>query len=344
MGIHIRKKGGKLYLDIYQNGKRVWEALHLTLTSDKEHNKNVMRLAEICKSKREMQMVAGEWGIQDLTAGRISIYEYAVKIADMPNRSASIKPCAAKIKDYHSGNIQLSAISPEWVKGFQNYLQNDCKLALSTASGYFTALKTILNQAVKDNILQKSPASIIANIKAPEKAIMFLTLDELTRLYAVANEPEWCDCARAFLFGYYTGLRFSDLQTLTWGMINLNPLQLAKIQKKTEAPVYVPLKEEAWALINDGKEHGQNGCVFYLPSYKKTMKPLDNWANAAGVNRNLRWHLARKTFATQSLQAGAEIYTVSKLLGHTDLRQIKKYAEATDKLKRAAVDKLPVLN
>ncbi|MDR1215965.1 MAG: hypothetical protein LBK25_04705 [Treponema sp.] len=50
MGVKIRKSRGKLYLDIYQNGNRRWEALHLSLTKDREQNKEVMRLAELCRS------------------------------------------------------------------------------------------------------------------------------------------------------------------------------------------------------------------------------------------------------------------------------------------------------
>jgi hypothetical protein len=57
MGVKIRVKRGKLYLDIYAGGKRTWEALYLTLTTDKSQNKEIMRLAEICRSKRETQLL-----------------------------------------------------------------------------------------------------------------------------------------------------------------------------------------------------------------------------------------------------------------------------------------------
>ncbi|MDR0643452.1 MAG: integrase, partial [Treponema sp.] len=65
MGVKIRQKGKKLYLDIYVKGARRWEALHLTLTQDKAQNKEIKRLAEMCRAKREMQVVSGEWGLLD---------------------------------------------------------------------------------------------------------------------------------------------------------------------------------------------------------------------------------------------------------------------------------------
>jgi hypothetical protein len=70
MGVNVREKRGKLYLDIYENGKRTWEALHLTLTNDKAQNREIMRLAEVCRSKRETQLLTGSWDIQDPIAGR----------------------------------------------------------------------------------------------------------------------------------------------------------------------------------------------------------------------------------------------------------------------------------
>jgi hypothetical protein len=67
MGVKVR---GKLYLDIYMGGKRMWEALQLTLTNDKVQNKKIIRMAEICRSKKETQLLSGSWDIQDPIAGR----------------------------------------------------------------------------------------------------------------------------------------------------------------------------------------------------------------------------------------------------------------------------------
>jgi hypothetical protein len=79
MSVKIRKKRGKLYLDIYENGCRKWEALHLSLTDDKAHNKEAMRLAEICRAKRELQVVSGEWGLIDPVAGKQTLYSFIKK-------------------------------------------------------------------------------------------------------------------------------------------------------------------------------------------------------------------------------------------------------------------------
>ena len=69
MGIKVRQKGKKLYLDIYVNGKRTWEALNLTMTNDPTTNKETMRLAEFARAKREQQVFSGQWGLQDKVNG-----------------------------------------------------------------------------------------------------------------------------------------------------------------------------------------------------------------------------------------------------------------------------------
>jgi site-specific recombinase XerD len=59
------------------------------------------------------------------------------------------------------------------------------------------------------------------------------------------------------------------------------------------------------------------------------------------VPKEITWHLARKTFATQALKNKADIYTVAKLLGHKSFGQVARYASVTDALKREAVARLP---
>ncbi|MDR0409327.1 MAG: site-specific integrase [Spirochaetaceae bacterium] len=344
MGVYVREKNGRLYLDIYTNGKRTWEALHLTLTHDRAQNKEMRKLAEVCRAKKEMRLVSGEWNIKDSEAGRISIAEYAAKIAAMPNRSEVIAACAKKLESYAGGRTQTGAISAAWIKDFQDYLKTNTGLALSSAAAYSNALRAILNQAVKDNILIKNPATGVSNLKAPEKSVSFLTTPEMRALFSCADNPKRAETAKAFFFGCYTGLRISDLRTLEWGQINKSPLQIIKRQKKTKSEVCIPLSATAWALINDEKEHREDENIFKLPSETATYIILEKWAKDADIKKNLTWHMARKTFATQSLDHGAEIYTVAKLLGHRGLNQVARYAEATDKLKRAAVDRLPVLS
>jgi integrase len=146
-----------------------------------------------------------------------------------------------------------------------------------------------------------------------------------------------------FIFVCYTGLRISDIKSLKWSDIELNPLQIIKRQKKTQRAVYIPLKEASWEIINNGGEYSPQDNVFPLLANSKsqTNQRLIKWAEKAGVAKPVGWHTVRRTFATWELENGVDIYTVARLLGHKNIKQAARYAQVTDKLRRNAVAALP---
>ena len=75
-----------------------------------------------------------------------------------------------------------------------------------------------------------------------------------------------------------------------------------------------------------------------------TSLELKRWALAAGITKNLTFHCARHTFAVMMLDLGADIYTVSKLLGHRELSTTQIYAKVLDKNKQAAVNLIPSIS
>jgi integrase len=345
MSVNVREKRKKLYLDIYQGGKRTWEALHLTLTADKNQNKKIMSMAEICRSKKETQLLTGSWDIQDPVAGRKKLIAYLEECAKVRVNNDYITGCIRYLKKYANGDtIQLSQITPQWIDGFQQFLLGGTKLSPTTAYDYSKAIRMALRKAVRENILIKNPAESVKGLPEPETDLIFLNVDEVQKLADTDLGGELgAEIKRAFIFACYTGLRISDLKSLKWGDIELNPLQIIKRQKKTQRAVYVPLKETSWGIINDGKEHNPGDKIFSLLANTKsqTNQYLIKWAEKAGIKKPVGWHTARRTFATMALENGADIYTVAKLLGHKKLKQATKYAQVTDKLRRNAVNALP---
>ena len=219
-------------------------------------------------------------------------------------------------------------------------------MSLSTVDTYTSVIRAALNLAVRRNIIPKNPISSVSREKVPQKKIVWLNAEELNLLskapidYLVGK-----DMKRAFLFSCHTGLRLSDLRTLKWGEIERSPPQIVKNQEKTKEQVYIPLGNTAWKLINDSKIHDFRSPVFPGLNGKKHGHyiRLMQWAKNAGINKKIGWHTARHTFAVLALEGGADIYTVSKLLGHTDVKTTQRYAQATDKMKRSAVNALPAV-
>jgi hypothetical protein len=169
MSVKVREKRDKLYLDIYMGGKRTWESLHLTLTNDRIQNKEIMRMAEICRSKRETQLLAGSWDIQDPIAGRKKLITYLEELAKARTNNDYITGCIRYLKKYNNGDtIQLSQITPQWIDGFQQYLLSGTKLSPTTAYDYSKAIRMALRKAVRENILIKNPAESVKGLQEPE--------------------------------------------------------------------------------------------------------------------------------------------------------------------------------
>jgi integrase len=345
MGVKIREKRGKLYLDVYFNGRRVWEALGLTVPADSLQKKEVFKLAEVLRSKRETQLVSGEWGLLDPVSGKKSLYQYIQELGEKQEANHKLNKCLRYLEKYPGGlAIQLQQVTGVWFEGFQSFLLKDTGLSQTTAYNYAAAVRYALNRAVRDNILPRNPAASIRGISLPESDKVYLNPEEIQRIAGVKIRGTlWPEIRRAFLFSCCTGLRVSDLRTITWGEIERDPLQIKKRQHKTGRIVYIPLNPTAWELINDNALHRHDEYIFPVlaGTLTNTNQYLKRAAEMAGVEKSIGWHTARHTFATLTLENGADFFTVSKLLGHTKTSTTAVYTKATDKLRRDAVNGLP---
>jgi site-specific recombinase XerD len=83
--------------------------------------------------------------------------------------------------------------------------------------------------------------------------------------------------------------------------------------------------------------------VFNLPSRMQILYILREWTKAAKIGKNVTFHTSRHTFATLSLTQGVDLYTVSKLLGHRQIKTTQVYAKIVDEKLKAAVERLPAI-
>ena len=351
MSVKVREQRGKLYLDIYNGGVRKWESLHITLSGDKKQDRELYRLAEICRSKREAQLLTGEWDIKTDGAGRITLAAYIRNYA----KTTNTKPMTSllhHIEKYANGaTIQIGQVTSKWIEDFQQSLLHGTKadgkpLSQSSAGAYMKLLRAIFRKAAAEGTISRDPMAAVALTKVIDPEMVFLGTDEVKRLAAAIPETDYgMEVRRAFLFGCFTGLRVSDIETLTWGMIEHDPPQIIRRQTKTQFSVYIPLNKSAQSLVLDGAPHAPDERVFRLSGKNRanSYRVLRRWAEDAGVTKKIGWHTARRTFATLTLGHGADAVTVARLLGHTGLGQVMKYAKATDEMKRRAVDALPDL-
>lgn len=356
-----------LYLDIYLNGKRTYEFLKLYLVpeksrEDKRKNAETMKLAEAIKSKRIVELQNGEYGFKSQFKEDTLFFDYyeamcakRFQTEDSKGNWGNWRSCLKHLEKYEPNRkITFAEITPQWVLGFKDYLENeacawgndyrdrikDHKLSRNSRLSYFNKLRACLNQAYDDRIIQNNPMRGIDNFKPEEGTRMYLTLEEIKTL---ADTPcEYDSVKRAFLFSCLTGLRRSDIIKMTWGEVQEQSgfIRIIFRQKKTGGQEYLDITPQAAELMGERKKaHEPVFEDIHSPSC--TNETIKRWVLRAGIQKEITFHCGRHTFAVLMLDLGTDIYTVSKLLGHRELNTTQIYAKVLDKNKQAAVAKIP---
>lgn len=210
-------------------------------------------------------------------------------------------------------------------------------ISQNTAATYFSIFKAGLKQAFIDGYLTIDISAKIKGIQEQESRREHLTAEELNTLAATP-----CDkpiMKRAALFSALTGLRHCDIQKLKWSEIQKenDSYRLNFTQQKTKGVEYMPISDQAYQLCGEPRKPEQ--LVFEdLPDPSWISKPLERWINAAGITRKITFHCFRHTYATLQLSGGTDIYTVSKMLGHTNVKTTQVYAKVVDEKKQKAAE------
>lgn len=208
-------------------------------------------------------------------------------------------------------------------------------ISQNTASTYFSIFKAALKQAFIDGYLTVDLSAKIKGIQDQESRREYLSVDELNNLAATPCERDVLK--RAALFSALTGLRHCDIQKLQWKEINIdgNQARLHFTQQKTKGVEYTPISEQALQLC--GEPEKPEKFVFEdLPDPSWISHPLKKWVIAAGIKKKITFHCFRHTYATLQLSSGTDIYTVSKMLGHTNVKTTQIYAKVVDEKKDKA--------
>ena len=340
----VRIKRGVYYLDIYHHGVRRWECLHLARTGTPALDREMEKLAEICRAKRELQLVSGEYQVLDTVGGDAPLYDYIVGIRKGKTSKHNYDTLLSHLGKMPGGReIKLRQVSEAWLMEWRRYLREK-GLARSSQSTYDNVLRAVLNQAERERRIMINPCKAVKCINADVEIKDILTTDDLEKLIAtpvparrvrIKGLPE--EAKRAFLFACWTGLRISDLRILEWRSLEQDRIKL--VMRKTKKIIEVPLHPMAMVQL----EANNDRLVFPLVSraHGNLIKYFRKWAQAAGVEKHIGWHTARRTFATLAVESGVDQYIISKLLGHTNIRQTAVYSQVPITTKRAAVAKLP---
>jgi len=323
---------------------------------DNQHNKETLQLAKQIRQKKENHLNKPEIytgyekeQLKIKERGEQNFVDYFKSLADKRKASNYDNWVSAYhyLESFTKGNLKFADLNEKFCNEFKEYLlttksnkSSKTTLAQNSAVSYFNKLKATLKQAYKDGYLPNDLNGKITPVKQAETRRNFLTIEELNSLVKTnCNNPLLKGAA---LFSALTGLRFSDIKNLVWGELEYiegDGYFLKFKQQKTKGVETMPISEQAYSLLGERKESTDK--VFEGLTYSAyENKHLYQWIGAAGITKDITFHCFRHTFATLQLSKGTDIYTVSKMLGHRELKTTQIYAKIIDQTKREAADKI----
>ena len=290
MKVHLRKRkhskqgNTSLYLEIYKgttktpNGKvkgiREYKYLNLYLIDkprtpiDKQQNKDNLKLAESIKAKTELEIKNGQYGFTSDFKSNTNFIDYfkgqtekrLLNTGNYGNWDSALK----HLIRFAGTQVTFKDVDKGFCEGFSYFLseaktKSDKNLSSSAVCSYFNKFRACLNTAVDENIIMRNPASGVSTPKVVESQREYLTLDELKAL--VKAECRYDVLKRAFLFSCLTGLRWSDIQKLTWAEVQYFDAggRVVLHQQKTKGLQYIDISEQARGYMGHMGNPGEKG-------------------------------------------------------------------------------------
>ena len=353
----------------YVGGKRKYEFLKLYLIpertrEDKAKNEATLALAKAIQSKRIVEVQNDAHGFQNTNKSRVNLLDYLENIGKQSaeqgsrNYARTVLNTVRALKLFRGDYIAFRDVDKEFLSEFTDYLRQMPKaskygvlkaggrLSNNSVVSYYGTLRTAINRAYKEGIITVNPTKefdFASKVRQEPSRREYLTLDELKTL--INTECRHEIVKRAFLFSCLCGLRVSDIRKLRWCDLQRSGgrVRIEITMQKTKEPLYLPISDEALKWLPERGEANGSDFIFPLTHEGTVNDTLQHWAKVAGITKHISFHVARHTHATMMLTLGADLYTVSKLLGHKNIATTQIYAKIVDKKKEEAIGLIPNL-
>lgn len=238
---------------------------------------------------------------------------------------------------YNVDDMNINDLNFEFITDYEFWLKSVRKCDHNTSMKYLSNFKKIVNICLKNGWLPRNP---FLGYKMTKREIErpYLSQEELTAITDKTFVAERINHVRdIFLFSCYTGLAYADVKKLSRTEIATGidgEKWIFTHRQKTETATRVPLLPPAQEILDRYKDHPQcinEGLLLPVLSNQKMNAYLKEIADVCGITKKMTTHTARHTFATTvTLTNGVPIETVSKLLGHKNLKTTQHYAKILD--------------
>lgn len=339
----LAKGGFSLWLDYYVEGVRTSETLRgkngrpLKLTGNKKRDYEIKALAEAIREEREKQLFNG-----------VSINTIK-KTSNLKEILSLYYERFSNYKTYYTNktilnlfvrfigeNISIKDITKQHADSFIES-QKKRNLSNNTLNLYITYMNTFFKWCLEKEYISMNPMNQIKKFKKVSTKREYLTFEEIERFSKIDKN---LNTKSAFLFSCYTGLRLNDIRELKWSNIRGN--EIYKKISKTGKHETLPINKTAQKILDS--KNKDSVFVFELPKENKTIEyQIKAICELAGINKHITYHCSRHTFATILLTNGVDIYTVSKLLGHSSVSMTEVYSNLINQNKVNAINSIPNL-
>ena len=235
---------------------------------------------------------------------------------------------------YKRNDIPLKELNLTFINDFEYFLRTEKKCRTNTIWGYMIVLKHIVSIARNDGRLPFNPFA--GYINSPESVDRgYLTKSEIQTLMDAPMKNAYHELVRdMFVFSVFTGLAYSDVKNLTTDNLQTffdGNLWIITRRKKTNTESNIRLLDVPRKIIEKYRGLAGDNKVFPMPSNTTCNKILKEIGRQCGFKTCLSTHVARHTNATTVLLSnGVPIETVSRLLGHTNIKTTQIYAKITN--------------
>lgn len=238
---------------------------------------------------------------------------------------------------YKVDDIDIKKLNYEFIHNYEFWLKSVRKCDHNTTIKYLSNFRKIVNICIKSGWLDRDP---FVGFKMTKREVErpFLTDDELTRIIEKKFiMPRMSQVRDIFVFCCYTGLAYADVKKLTTDEITIGidgEKWIWTNRQKTDTASRIPLLPPALEIMDRHKDDPQclnQGRVLPVLSNQKMNSYLKEIADACDIKKKMTFHTARHTFATTvTLANDVPMETVSKLLGHRNLKTTQHYGKILD--------------
>ena len=317
--------------------QKVFNAKRRIIELDKELTAESLKNELLGKDNKQKHMLLEVFKYHNQKMAALINREYSLGTLERYETSYRHTQSFLKWK-YKLDDIEINKLNYEFISEYEFWLKSVRKCGHNTTMKYLANFKKIVLRCLKNGWLKRDPF-LGYNMAKKEVERTALTEHELEKLSGKRFSIERLEIVKnIFLISCYSGLAYADVKKLKRSEIRIGvdgEKWIFTKRQKTDVSSRIPLLPPALEILHRFEEHPQCRCkdhVLPVLSNQKMNSYLKEIADTCGINKNLTYHIARHTFATTvTLSNGVPIETVSKMLGHRNIKTTQHYAKILDK-------------